>query len=257
VSLRLEPIIDGNASGPTIVFIQGWPDDASLWDEAVAAVKSTYRCVRVTLPNYDGHRSARWGYSTDEIVDALSDVVKRAAESGPVTLVLHDWGCYWGHAVHHRHPELVSRVAGFDVAPHFQPSAVGALGIVAYQSWLGWAFALGGPVGNWMTRTFAKTAHVPHAGTRWLDSSMNYPYRNIWLDIASGRVEKLTRGYYPKCPILFAYGRKKPFMFHSDKWIDHVKSVGGEVVALPADHWVMRDRSFVDTLVGWLDRTRA
>ena len=255
MTLRLEPIIDGNADGETIVFIHGWPDNASLWDEAVAALGSTYRCVRVTMPNFDGHRSARWGHSTNEIVDALVEVVRDAAKNGPVTLVLHDWGCYWGHPVHHRVPELVSRVVGLDVAPHFTPSVGGALGIVAYQSWLFWAFTFGGPVGNWMTRRFATLFNVPHARTRTLDASMNYPYRNVWADLFSGRADKLTKGYWPTCPLLFIYGEKKPFYFHSAKWVAHVEKVGGEVIGLPADHWVMNDPSFVDVLVRWLTST--
>ena len=69
--LHLDPIITGNEAGETILFVQGWPDDASLWDEAVAAVGGTYRCVRVNLPNYDGRITTRWGYDTEEIVDAI------------------------------------------------------------------------------------------------------------------------------------------------------------------------------------------
>lgn len=256
MTLRLVPVIDGDPSAETIVFIQGWPDNASLWDEAVAALVPTYRCVRVTLPNFDGQHTVRWGHETNEIVDALVEVVREAAKNGPVTLVLHDWGCYWGHPVHHRVPELVSRVVGVDIAPHFKPSAFGALGIVAYQSWLFGAFVLGGAVGNGMTRTFAKLFHVPNAETRPLDAWMNYPYRNVWADLFSGRAAKLTKGYWPTCPILFVYGEKKPFAFHSANWLAHVKKVGGEVVALPVNHWVMSDPSFVSTLVRWLATTR-
>jgi pimeloyl-ACP methyl ester carboxylesterase len=43
---HLEPIVSGNAKGNTILFVQGWPDDASLWDETVAALAPRYRCVR-------------------------------------------------------------------------------------------------------------------------------------------------------------------------------------------------------------------
>jgi hypothetical protein len=147
-------------------------------------------------------------------------------------------------------------VVGVDVAPHFTPSVGGALGIVAYQSWLFWAFVFGGPVGDWMTRGFAKVSHVPNARTRTLDSSMNYPYRNVWADLFSGRAARLTKGYWPTCPLLFLYGEKKPFHFHSAKWVAHVKKVGGEVIGLPTGHWVMNDPSFVDVLVRWL-RTEA
>jgi cis-3-alkyl-4-acyloxetan-2-one decarboxylase len=115
MSLRLVPIVDGNEAGETLVFVQGWPDDASLWDDAVAALAAKYRCVRVTLPNFGGDRTARWGYTTDEIVDALGELLRTAGRGKPVTLVLHDWGCYWGHPAHHRCPELVSRVVGITI----------------------------------------------------------------------------------------------------------------------------------------------
>jgi pimeloyl-ACP methyl ester carboxylesterase len=247
MTLRLLPTVDGNQDGETIFFIQGWPDNASLWDEAVAALGSTYRCVRVTLPNFDGARSIRKGHTTEEIIAALVEVLREVAKNGPATLVLHDWGCYWGHPVHHRCPELVSRVVGLDIAPHFTPSMGGALGIVAYQSWLYLAFTFGGGLGDWMTRLLAKALKVPDAATRPLTAWMNYPYRNVWADLFSGRARKLTKGYWPTCPILFLYGEKKLFAFHGANWVDHVKSVGGEVSGLPADHWLPRPtRSLVE-----------
>lgn len=247
MALRLTPIIDGNENGKPLLFIQGWPDDPSLWDEAVAVLGARYKCVRITLPNFGSDRKhARWGYTTEEIVDAICELLRELGREHPVTLVLHDWGCYWGHAAHHRMPEYVSRVASFDVAPHFAPSGRGAVGFVAYQSWLLTAFLVGGSLGNAMTRRFAKLAHIPDADD--LDAWMNYPYRNLWIDIVTGRAEKLTKGYWPTCPLLFGYGMKKPFMFHSARWTDHVRKTGGEVVSFPSDHWVTRDPSFATVL---------
>lgn len=251
--LAFAPIVDGSGD-ETIVFIQGWPDDASLWDPAVAALRDRYRCVRLTLPNYGGDRTSRWGYSTEEIVEALVSFVREADGGKPVTLVLHDWGSYWGHVVHHRLPEMVTRVAGIDVAPHYEPSLRAGIGIMMYQSWLFWAFAVGGPIGNWMTRRFARVAQWPFDANR-LHAWMNYPYRNIWPDLITGRAQRLTRGYWPKCPILFAYGEGKPFHFHSAKWVDHVRSVGGEVTGLPCGHWVPCEPAFVDVLTRWLSAT--
>ena len=162
---HLTPIIEGNDTGETIVFIQGWPDDASLWNGAVTALRERYRCVRMTLPNYGGDRTARWGYSTVEIVEALERLVREAGGGERVTLVLHDWGCYWGHALHHRNPDLVARVAGVNVAPHYAPTLFAMSGIVAYQAWLFGAFAAGGPVGDAMTRGFAKLARAGRRST--------------------------------------------------------------------------------------------
>jgi cis-3-alkyl-4-acyloxetan-2-one decarboxylase len=251
VTLHLTPLVEGNEAGETLVFIHGWPDDASLWDGAVAVLRDTHRCVRVTLPNFAGDRTARWGYSTEEIVEALGDLVRDAGGGRPVTLVLHDWGCYWGHAVHHRHPELVARVAGLDLGPHYSPTLGALAGIVAYQWWLLAAFALGEPVGGSMTRRFAKLAHLP-VDTARLTAWMNYPYRNFWADLFAGRARQFDRGYWPTCPLLFVYGEQKPFLFHSAAWVDHVRKVGGEVVGLACGHWVPRDPAFPGVLHRWL-----
>lgn len=254
--LQLEPIVEGNEGGETIVFVQGWPDDASLWDETVAALKARYRCVRLNMPNYDGNITSRWGYATEEIVDALVTFLRKQGAVRPVTLVMHDWGCYWGHAAHHRCPESVARVVGLDVAPHFKPRPLDALQIVSYQSWLLAAFAVGGAAGNWMTRSFAKMAGAPMPRER-IDARMNYPYRNIFADLFTGRAGLLTKGYRPTCPLLFVYGKRKTAFFHSQNWLDYVRSVGGEVVELASGHWVTRERSFVGLLTRWLDKTAA
>ena len=104
-----------------------------------------------------------------------------------------------------------------------------------------------------MTRSFAKRAHAPADPAR-VTAWMNYPYRNSWADLLSGRVRKLDDDYWPTCPLLFVYGEKKPFPFHTPAWLEHVRKAGGEVVALPCDHWVTRDQSFTDLLVRWLHK---
>lgn len=266
MTLELSPIIEGAEDGRTLFFIQGWPDDASIWDAQVAALKDRYRCVRVNLPNYADGPRARWGYGTDTIVAALAECVRKASPGGPVTLVIHDWGAYWGYILHHRHPELVERLAGLDIAPHLKPSPAAGLGIVAYQWWLAGAFALGGPIGDRMTQGLARMLGAPAAqadagqgegGAGRLRADMNYPYRNVWQDIASGRARAQTAGYRPGAPLLFAYGKDKPFPFHSEQWLRHVERVGGEVLPLACGHWVQRQPEFTAALVDWLARTDA
>jgi pimeloyl-ACP methyl ester carboxylesterase len=253
---HLEPIVSGNATGETILFVQGWPDDASLWDETVALLAPRYRCVRTNMPNYDGTVTAPRGYHTEEMVSAIADLIERVATNGPITLVLHDWGSYWGHPAHHRVPNAVARVASVDVAPHFQPeTATQIAGILAYQSYLLTAFAIGGSIGDAMTRAAAKRFGAPLEPSR-IRAAMNYPYRNVFEDLVSGRGRRLTKGYWPTCPLLFVYGEKKPFPFHSQRWIDHVKKVeGGEVVSLPSNHWVPKHPQFAPLLARWLERT--
>jgi pimeloyl-ACP methyl ester carboxylesterase len=208
------------------------------------------------MPNFDGRRSARWGYSTEEIVEALVAMVRDVSPDAPVTLVLHDWGCFWGYIVHHRHPELVTRVAGLDIAPHVEPSPGAVLGIIAYQWWLVAAFVIGGPIGDWMTRSLAAAMGAPKRSEQ-ITAWMNYPYRNVWRDIFSGRARNQTDDYWPRVPLLFVYGKRKPFPFHSEKWIQHVEGNGGTVIGLDCDHWVPRDPRFGAILERWLDGSPA
>ena len=51
MSKPIEHLIEGNPEGPTLLFIHGWPDNASLWRKQAAALGGQYRCVLLTLPN--------------------------------------------------------------------------------------------------------------------------------------------------------------------------------------------------------------
>lgn len=254
MSLRLDAIVEGPDDADTLFFLQGWPDDATLWDPHVASLVDRHRCVRTTLPNFDGARDTRWGYETDEIVGALARLLEEVAPGRPVTLILHDWGCYWGFLLQREHPERICRIAALDVAPHAEPGPAAMLGIVAYQWWLIGALALGGPVGDWMTRALAGALRAPLSREQ-IHSGMNYPYRNVWRDLARGRARAASPEEWPKVPLLFVYGRQKPFPFHSKAWLDYVRSGGGTVVGLDCDHWVPRDPAFGEILTRWLDET--
>ncbi len=251
---HLTPILEGPPAAEILVFIQGWPDDHRLWDEAVTALSARYRCVRFDLPGYGDTEGRRWGYSHDEVVRALAAAVREVAGESTVTLVLHDWGAVWGCAVHHRHPDLVARVACLDVAPHIAPTTREALFIVAYQWWLLGAFVVGGRVGDAMTRRFARTGGAPrHAEATAL---MNFPYLATWRDLLSGRGDALLGGYWPEVPVLFVYGRDKPARFHSDRWLDYVRGrPDGEVAELDGGHWVTEHPRFLPLLEAWLERT--
>ena len=250
--VHLKPRFDGDRSKHTIVFLQGWPDDLSLWDESVAALSKDYCCVRVNMPGYGD--AERGSPTTEEAVDAIVQLIRDVSGGRKVTLVLHDWGSYWGHVAHHRVPELVARVASLDVSPHYRASAKAAIGIVLYQTWLYTAFRIGGSLGDWMTRKMAKIGGAP-GDPNGIHAHQNYPYRNIWSDLFSGRAQKNTKGYWPKIPLLFMYGARKPFPFHSSAWLDHVRSVGGEVVEIPSGHWLMRKPLYLERLRAWLANT--
>lgn len=251
MTFRLEPIIDGPADGETLVFLQGWPDDATMWDAQIAALSPRYRCVRTTMPNFGVKRETRWGYRTDEIVDALAAHIRAVSPGRPVTLVCHDWGAYWSYSTHKAHPDLAWRIIGVDVAPHFDPSVL----VIAYQLLLSIAFHLGRPVGDWISRFFASTTGAPLPPAR-INSWMGYPYRNAFEDLLSGRIRETQHGYWPELPLLYVFGTKKPVVFHTQRWLDHVER-HGEVHALDVGHWVHKHPDFNDILLRFLARTDA
>ena len=104
-----------------------------------------------------------------------------------------------------------------------------------------------------MTRMIAKLFGAPR-DRQQITAWMNYPYRNVWGDLLSGRVT--IDDYWPDLPLLLVYGTKKPFPFHSDRWANHVRKVGGEVFGLDCGHWVTEDPAFAEILSRWLEKTR-
>ena len=103
-----------------------------------------------------------------------------------------------------------------------------------------------------MTRAMARAAKAPAPMDR-IHAGMNYPYDILWT--RSYGSYRDARSLKLACPLLFIYGRKKPFMFHSPEWASALtEQPGCEVIALDAGHWVMRDdlAAVNDALLRWL-----
>jgi cis-3-alkyl-4-acyloxetan-2-one decarboxylase len=252
----IEVIVEG--VGPkAIVMIHGWPDTHRLWDEQVEALKDRYRCVRFTLPGFDLAGPKR-AYPFAEVLDTIRHVVEQACPGERVTLLLHDWGCFFGYQFAMRYPELVERVIGVDIgdAGSRQNRAElgfrGKLMVLGYQVWLALAWRIGGGIGDAMARWMARAIRCP-ADSRTIHSQMGYPYAVRWLGAAGG-LERL-RVFNPHCPMLFMYGERKPFMFHSRAWADGLAARPGcRVIAFATGHWIMvqKPREFNEALLAWL-----
>ena len=255
----VEVIVEGQ--GPkAIVMIHGWPDTHRLWDGQVAALKDRYRCVRFTLPGYDLSQPGK-AYSLDEVVETIRKVVAEACPGGRSTLLLHDWGCFFGYQFAMRHPEMVERVIGVDIGDAGSRRNRGELGprgmlmVMAYQVWLALAWRIGGGIGNTMARRMARLLRCP-ADPGSIGAQMGYPYALRWLGVAGG-FQRL-RTFEPQGPMLYLYGERKPFMFHSRAWIERLAArPGSRVLGFPTGHWVMigRPREFNAALLSWLSET--
>jgi pimeloyl-ACP methyl ester carboxylesterase len=252
-------IVEGSGA-ESVVMIHGWPDTHRLWDAQVAALKATCRCVRFTLPGFDLAKHAR-AHSLDEVVDTLRRIVEQTCHGERVTLLLHDWGCVFGYQFASHYPQLVKRVIGVDVGDAGSRGNLAELSIkaklivVTYQWWLAVAWRIGGPLGDRMARWMARLARAP-APPQDIGAAMGYPYAIRWFGVRGGF--GALRPFDPQVPMLFLYGERKPFMFHSTAWREKLAArPGNRVIGLPTGHWVMvqRPQEFNDAVLAWLAET--
>lgn len=255
-TLRVEGIdVHIEGQGPdTVVMIHGWPDTARLWDAQVRALAPQHRCVRLTLPGF-GTGQPRRAVPLDELLASLARVIERVSPGRPVVLMLHDWGCVFGYHFARQHPQLVRRVVGVDIGDAGSPAHLAGLnwkakaGIAVYQLWLALAWKLGGTWGDGMARRMAAAMKVPTpaAGIR---ARMGHPYWQTW----TGGY-RAARPFDPAVPMLFMYGRRKPFQFHSRAWAERLAAQpGSRVLEMKTGHWVMVDAAadFQRALLDWL-----
>lgn len=253
----------------TVMMVHGWPDGPALWDGSVAALREGYRCVRFSLPGYDLGKRPR-PVSVAAMMGLLRKIADAVSPHQPVTLLLHDWGCFFGYEFAARYPDRVARVIGVDIGDTGSGAYMKSLSgkqkwmIVGYQLWLAVAWKIGRwwpALANRMTRYMARAIGCRNPPER-ISWQMNYPYAMGWFGECGGlrgvsRVEKLLG---VEMPALFIYGRRKPFMFHSERWLEQLASAPGSAVqALDTGHWVMQQQpaEFHACVRGWLDRATA
>ena len=240
-----------------IVMLHGWPDTYRLWDAQVEFLKPHFRCVRFTLPGFDiaGPRRA---HSLNELVETLKTVIETTCPGQQVTLMLHDWGCLFGYQFAMRHPALVKRIIGVDIGDAGSAAHIRAMRakdkfmVFAYQFWLALAWKFGGRLGDRMTRAMAGWARCP-SDAQLIGAHMCYPYYIRWFG-AHGSYRHVVP-FKPGCPMLYIYGRKKPFQFHSPEWIAALRArPGSDALEFSTGHWVMsaRPAEFNLAVAAWL-----
>ena len=256
----VDVIIEGNGD-ETLLMIHGWPDSHKLWDSTVEALQADYRCVRFTLPGFDLAKPA-YTPTLTQITDTILQVANSVSADKKVTLVLHDWGCIFGYEFAAQHPGRVARIVAVDIGDYNTAAFANAtstsakLQIFGYQFWLALAWKLGnaGAVGfaNWMTQFMAGKMRCPNppALITW---QLNYPYAMRWFGLQGGLTQTLK--VTPQVPVLYIYGERKPFMFHSDEWLKKLAAKPcSEAQAFATGHWVMvqQPQLFVSRVATWL-----
>jgi pimeloyl-ACP methyl ester carboxylesterase len=256
----IDVLVEG--SGPsTVLMVHGFPDSHRLWDSTVLALHAQHRCVRFTLPGFDLAQGAR-ATSLVQMTQLLAQIVDAVSPNQPVTLLLHDWGCVFGYEFAACHPDRVARVVGVDIGDFSSSALARSLTakakwqVFCYQIWLALAYKLGPINARWadrMTRGMARSLRcpTPSAAIGW---QMNYPYAMQWLGLAGGLGGGAFKGRLD-CPMLYIYGARKPFMFHSPDWLARLgQRADCAVQGLPTGHWVMvqQPEAFNQCVSDWL-----
>jgi cis-3-alkyl-4-acyloxetan-2-one decarboxylase len=259
VEVHIEGHLDADKPS-TVLMLHGWPDTHHLWDATVDALKAQHRCIRFTLPGFDAH-APQPGASLSSMTALLLKIVHTLSPDQPVTLLIHDWGCFFGYEFATRHPMCVAKIVAVDIGDHSSKAFAKSLTakakwqILSYQVWLALAWKLG-PIApklaTGMTRWMARALRCQSDPER-ITWAMNYPYAMTWFGSLGGFKGAAQLGLL--CPVLYLYGERKPFMFHSPEWLANLANTPGSgAIGFPTGHWVMLSDApgFNATVAKWL-----
>ena len=260
----VDVLVEGQ--GPdTLVFLHGWPDTSALWTDTVLALQPHFRCVRFTWPGFDKQNPLP-PQSLNQLVQLVEDVIESVVgqasqghQAAPkVSLVLHDWGCVFGYEYAARYPHRVQRIVAVDIGDHNSRALFESWkgksmrAVFGYQIWLGiawqisrWPLPFCKSVSNAMTRSMARSLRSPSPQSD-MHSGMNSPYAMRWMGSLGGlgKMANVLKVHASSLPILYIYGKRKPFMFHSEEWLQKVAAhPGSRVEGFDTGHWVITSRS--------------
>lgn len=243
--------VKGNGE-QTIIFIHGWPDTHEIWSAQMDFFSKDYKCVSFTLPGFlKGDSKA---YTLDDIIGKIDDVVEAVSPGQQVILMLHDWGCVFGYEYIMRNSAKVGKVVAIDIGDATSEEFLRKLPLLNKLMVFGYQFTL---ALAWLVKLdiiHLKMAEALQARSDLskIHAGMGLPYAMKWLSVSGGlKVQPLKLS----CPVYYAYGTKKPFLFHSQSWVDQLSSRSEcRVKAYASGHWVMVDKreEFNQDVLSWL-----
>ncbi len=160
--------------------------------------------------------------------------------------------CVWIHVrsgnfllIIQKFPKYFNQIISMDVPPYAQLNTISQkLYVVAYQLFLVIAFLIGGPIGRIMTQAFAKILKHNPPYVEQINGGRNYPYfyffRNRIISLFNKQKGIMYR-YVPSVPVVYLYGKNKPFQFHGERWLNYLKDTPNcEIHGFDAGHWFIK-----------------
>ncbi len=105
--------------GDVVLMVHGNPTWSFYFREVVKALKGTHRCI---VPDHMGMGlsdcpdDSNYQYTLQSRIDDLDALMKKVAPTGPVTLVVHDWGGMIGMGWATRHPERIKKIVALNTS---------------------------------------------------------------------------------------------------------------------------------------------
>lgn len=252
--LRLAVQEHGDPAHPTVVAVHGYPDDHTVWDGVVHALRGQHHVVTYDVrgAGASGTPSGSAGYDLERLGEDLRAVIDAVSPDRPVHLLAHDWGAIqtW-HAV--TGDAVSGRVASFTsisgpcldhVGLFFRRRGPRALRQILRQgaaSWytmlfrapvlpeLAWRSGLGG-------RLIAGTEGVPAPEVRNAVNGLELYRRNIASRLASPQPRRTD------VPVQVLAPRGDRYVTSALQTQVGAYAPDLRVRRLPGGHWIVRTR---------------
>jgi pimeloyl-ACP methyl ester carboxylesterase len=149
--VTLEVAVAGDASGPAVLLLHGWPDTHALWRHQVGAlVEAGYRTIAPDLRGFGASDKpeAVDAYGVLDIAADITGILDHLAIER-VHVVGHDWGAALGWALAAFLPDRVASLAAVSVG---HPTAFRGAGLAQREkSWYMLLFQFEGVAEQWLS----------------------------------------------------------------------------------------------------------
>ena len=137
----------GSTTGPSVLFVHGYPDTHRVWDPVIGRLEDRFRCLTYDVrgAGESDVPAARDAYRLTHLLTDLVAVMDALSPDDPVHLVGHDWGSIqaWDAVVRAQSdPRLTGRIASFTSISGPCLQHVGAFAASARHA--GWSVRSGG-----------------------------------------------------------------------------------------------------------------
>lgn len=106
-------------SGSPVVFLHGFPDNGSVWEQVIAPLTDRFCCYAIDIPGFGKSTvSSRFSFSLEHQSAFFGETVAALGIDGPFHLVVHDLGAFPGLAFASDHPEALKSLTIFNADFH-------------------------------------------------------------------------------------------------------------------------------------------